>query len=67
LKNLTETLERFTSRHHGALQRAATSVIGAQLITNSLAEAPYPKAMLSSREEREGRTRREKRYARIKK
>jgi transposase len=64
LKNLTETLERFTSRHHGALQRAATSVIGAQLITNSLAEAPYPKAMLSSREEREGRTRREKRYAR---
>ena len=64
LKNLTETVERFTSRHHGALRRAATSIIGARWIANSLAEGPYPPAMLSSREEREGRARREKRYAR---
>jgi hypothetical protein len=64
LKNLTETVERFTSRHHRALQRAATSVIGAQRIANSVAEGPYPKAMLSSREERERRARREERYAR---
>jgi transposase len=64
LKNLTETVERFTSRHHGALQEAATSIIGARGIATSLAEGPYPPAMLSSREEREGRARREKRYAR---
>jgi transposase len=64
LKNLTETVERFTSRHHGALRGAATSVIGAHWVANSLAEGPCPKAMLSSREEREGRARREKRYAR---
>lgn len=65
LKNLTETVERFTSRHHSALQRSAMSVVvGAQWIANSLAEGSYPKAMLSSREERESRARREKRYAR---
>jgi len=42
LKNLTETVERFTSRHHGALRGAATSVIGAHWVANSLAEGPCP-------------------------
>ena len=62
LKNLTEAVERFMDRHHQPVRQAAKKVVHRQLIDHWLAEGS--EAMLSSREEAEKRTRRQKRYAR---
>jgi transposase len=62
LKNLTEAVERFMDHHHQPIRQAAKNVTHRQLIDHLLVEGS--EAMLSSRDEVEKRTRRQKRYAR---